>query len=154
MSVLSDDINAKWLFGSVLPYAEPAWARGYPSPYYNDSHRRLRAAMRSWVDENLMPHTLEWETSQVLPDWLWEKAAKDGVIMPMAAGAAIPQEWAGKYPIMGNIAPEEWDGFHDLTIHDEFERVGGVGIHNGLVGCTVLAVPLLQKYGSQSIKDT
>lgn len=51
MSVLSDDINAKWLFGSVLPYAEPAWARGYPSPYYNDSHRRLRAAMRSWVDE-------------------------------------------------------------------------------------------------------
>lgn len=105
-----------------------------------------------------MPHTLEWETSQVLPDWLWEKAAKDGVIMPMAAGAAIPQEWAGKYPIMGNIAPEEWDGFHDLTIHDEFERVGGVGyvkdalkifarvltrssIHNGLVGCTVSLWP-------------
>ncbi|KAJ4169260.1 hypothetical protein NW754_001344 [Fusarium falciforme] len=154
MSVLSDDINAKWLFGSVLPYAEPAWARGYPSPYYNDSHRRLRAAMRSWVDENLMPHTLEWETSQVLPDWLWEKAAKDGVIMPMAAGAAIPQEWAGKYPIMGNIAPEEWDGFHDLTIHDEFERVGGVGIHNGLVGCTWITGGMYAQYFVTLVKES
>jgi hypothetical protein len=74
-----------------------------------------------------MPHTLEWETSPSLPDSLYEKAAKDGLIMPMAAGAAIPQEWRGKYPIIGNVAPEEWDGFHDLIIHDEFGRVGGIG---------------------------
>ncbi|KAJ5502790.1 acyl-CoA dehydrogenase [Penicillium fimorum] len=153
MSVLSDDIKAKWLFGSTVPFAEPAWARGCPSPYYNDSHRRLRAAMRSWVDENLMPHTLELESSAVLPDSLYEKAAKDGLIMPMASGARIPQEWRGKYPIIGNVSPEEWDGFHDLVIHDEFGRVGGIGIENGLVGGAVLSVPALQKYGSQHIKD-
>ncbi|KAJ5365519.1 acyl-CoA dehydrogenase [Penicillium concentricum] len=153
MSILSDEIKAKWLFGSTVPFAEPAWARGCPSPYYNDSHRRLRAAMRTWVDENLMPHTIELETSPSLPDSLYEKAAKDGLIMPMASGATIPQEWRGKYPIIGNVSAEEWDGFHDLIIHDEFGRVGGIGIENGLVGGAVLAVPALQKYGSQQIKD-
>ncbi|OQE05160.1 hypothetical protein PENVUL_c026G02247 [Penicillium vulpinum] len=154
MSILSDDVKAKWLFGSTLPFAEPAWARGCPSPYYKDSHRRLRAAMRVWVEENLIPNTLEWETSPSLPDSLYERAAKDGLIMPMASGASIPQEWRGKYPIIGGVSPEEWDGFHDLIIHDEFGRVGGIGIENGLVGGAVLAVPALQKYGSKQIKDT
>ncbi|KGO36371.1 Acyl-CoA dehydrogenase, N-terminal [Penicillium expansum] len=109
--------------------------------------------MRLWVEENLLPHTLEWEQSPSLPDSLYEKAAKDGLIMPMAAGAEIPQEWRGKYPIIGNVTPEEWDGFHDFIIHDEFGRVGGIGIENGLVGGPVLSVPALRKYGSQKIKD-
>lgn len=51
MSIVSNDVKAKWLFGSTVPFAEPAWARCCPSPYYNDSHRRLRAAMRLWVEE-------------------------------------------------------------------------------------------------------
>lgn len=28
---------------------------------------------------------------------------------------------------MGDVPPEEWDGFHDFVIHDEFGRVGGIG---------------------------
>lgn len=48
--------------------------------------------------------------------------------MPMASGASIKPEWRGKYPIMGDVSPEEWDGFHDFIIHDEFGRVGGIGL--------------------------
>lgn len=51
MSVLSESVKEKWLYGSNLPYAEPAWARGGPSPYYRDSHRQLRRAIRAWVDK-------------------------------------------------------------------------------------------------------
>ena len=47
--------------------------------------------------------------------------------MPMAAGKSIPSEWAGKFPIMGGVKPEEWDGFHDFVIRDELNRVGGIG---------------------------
>lgn len=47
--------------------------------------------------------------------------------MPMAAGKSIPSEWAGKFPVMGGVKPEEWDGFHDFIIHDELNRVGGIG---------------------------
>lgn len=50
MSKFSDDTKKNWLYGSTLPFAEAAWARGCPSPYYRDSHRRLRDAMRTWVE--------------------------------------------------------------------------------------------------------
>ncbi|KAI7781846.1 hypothetical protein LA080_014336 [Diaporthe eres] len=121
MSVLSDDVKSNWLYGSTLPFAEPAWARGCPSPYYRDSHRQLRQAMRSWVEK-------DWEKAASIPDWIYKKAADDGLLMPIAAGPAIPLEWRGKYSIIGNVPPEEWDGFHDLILHDEIGRTGGIGV--------------------------
>ena len=66
-------------------------------------------------------------TSITLPSELYEQAAKDGLLMPMAAGHRVPEEWYRKFPIIANVQPGEWDGFHDLIIHDEFGRVGGVG---------------------------
>lgn len=63
----------------------------------------------------------------MLPRDIYLKAAKAGILMPMAAGKSIPDEWAGKFPIIGEVKPEEWDGFHDFIIHDELNRVGGVG---------------------------
>lgn len=47
--------------------------------------------------------------------------------MPIAAGPVIPSEWKGKYPIIGNVSADEWDGFHDLIVHDEIGRTGGIG---------------------------
>lgn len=77
--------------------------------------------------KHLIPHAEEWEEAASLPDALYQQAADDGLLMPMAAGSNIPVDWRGKFPIIGNINPEEWDGFHDFIIHDEFGRVGGVG---------------------------
>ncbi|KAG8163145.1 hypothetical protein KVR01_007623 [Diaporthe batatas] len=137
MSVISEEVSRNWLHGSILPFAEPAWARGCPSPYYGDSHRRLREAMRSWVEKNLSPNIQGWEKTASIPDWIYEQAAKDGLLMPIAAGPSIPPEWKGKYPIIGDVSAEEWDGFHDLIVHDEIGRTGGIGLENGLFGGTV-----------------
>ena len=84
-----------------------------------------------------MPYLSEWEESTVLPESLYQQAARDGILMPMASGASIKKEWIGKYPIIGDIKPEEWDGFHDFVIHDEMTRVGGIGVPNGLIGGVV-----------------
>ncbi|KAH6886161.1 acyl-CoA dehydrogenase [Thelonectria olida] len=154
MTILSDSIKSKWVFGSNLPFAEAPWARGCPSPYYGDSHRRLRKAMRSWVEEHLMPHAEEWEASGTLPDALYQKAADAGLLMPMASGARIHPSWRGKYPIIGDISADDWDGFHDFIIHDEFGRVGGIGIENGLIGGVTLAVPAIRKFGSEKLQQT
>ncbi|KAH7137396.1 acyl-CoA dehydrogenase [Dactylonectria estremocensis] len=154
MSVLSDELKSKWVYGSPLPFAEAPWARGCPSPFYRDSHRRLRHAMRGWVDKHLIPHVHEWEESQTLPQALYKQAADDGLLMPMASGATIKAGWKGKYPIIGDVPADEWDGFHDLIIHDEFGRVGGIGVENGLVGGVTLAVPAIEKFGSDKLKQT
>lgn len=47
--------------------------------------------------------------------------------MPMASGKSIPDEWVGKFPIIGGVEAAEWDGFHDFIIHSELNRVGGIG---------------------------
>lgn len=77
--------------------------------------------------QNLTPYVHEWEESGTLPDDLWTRVADAGILMPTGAGASIPQGWRGKYPIMGDVPAEEWDGFHDFILHDEFGRVGGIG---------------------------
>ncbi|KAK2595891.1 hypothetical protein N8I77_013680 [Diaporthe amygdali] len=154
MSVLSEIVKSKWLYGSNLPFAEPAWARGCPSPYYRDSHRRLRQAMRFWVEKNLIPHVQDWEKTASIPDWIYKKAADDGLLMPIAAGPTIPTDWKGKYPIIGDIPAEEWDGFHDLIVHDEIGRTGGIGLENGLFGGTTLVIPAVHKFGSAKLQQT
>lgn len=77
--------------------------------------------------QNLIPHVQDWELSATLPASLYKKAADDGLLMPMASGARIHPNWKGEYPIIGDISADEWDGFHDFIIHDEFGRVGGIG---------------------------
>ncbi|TKX22878.1 acyl-CoA dehydrogenase-2 [Elsinoe australis] len=152
MSPLTQSTREKWLFGSTIPFAEPPWARGSPSPYYSSSHRRLRATMRTWVETHIIPCITTWEETGLIPDSIFAQAARDGLLMPLAAGARIPPSWAGKYPIIGDVDPSEWDGFHDFILHDEFGRVGGIGVENGLLGGVTLAVPAIQKYGSEYLR--
>lgn len=55
-------------FGSIAPYAEPLWYSRNVSPHYNPSHRKLRAAVRKYVDEELIPYAFEWESAGIVPD--------------------------------------------------------------------------------------
>ncbi|OOQ91326.1 hypothetical protein PEBR_00284 [Penicillium brasilianum] len=139
--------------GSQIPYAEPPWVCGLPSPYIRDSHHQLQRAMREWVETNLIPNVSDWEKSGTLPDDLYKACAEAGILMPMAAGAKIPSEWRDSYPIIGEIKADEWDGFHDFIIHDEMMRVGGIGIPNGLIGGLTLCIPAILKHGKGAAID-
>jgi hypothetical protein len=55
-------------FGSPTPYAEPLWYSRNVSPHYSDSHRKLRDAVRKYVDEEILPHAFEWESAGIVPD--------------------------------------------------------------------------------------
>lgn len=55
-------------FGSTLPFAEPSWygPLGHTSPYFNDSHRRLRDYCRKYVD-GFLAQAQEWEEQGEVP---------------------------------------------------------------------------------------
>lgn len=135
-------------FGSTLPWAEPAWYTGRPSPYYKESHRRLRKAVRDWVEVNVIPNIEYWEVDGKVPDSIYHQCAKDGLLMPIAAGRRIPEEWRD-YPIIGSIKPEEWDGFHDFVLWDELFRGGPIS--SIFIGLTVGAPPL-RLYASKELQ--
>ena len=54
-------------FGDVNPWAEPAWYNVLSSPYYNESHRKLRNFVRMYIDENVLPYAEEWEEEGLVP---------------------------------------------------------------------------------------
>jgi hypothetical protein len=55
-------------FGCPTPYAEPLWYSRNVSPHYTDSHRKLRAAIRTYIDEEILPYAFEWESAGQVPD--------------------------------------------------------------------------------------
>ncbi|CVK91858.1 probable acyl-CoA dehydrogenase [Fusarium mangiferae] len=104
-----------------VPFADPPWLRGAPSPYFNASHRRFQAACREFVDENLNKNALDWETAEEVPSNLFEVFAKGNFILP-SLPAPLPVEWLRKLGIThmpGQVPVEEWDSLHTIIYADE-----------------------------------
>ena len=43
-------------FGDSIPFGDPYWYQDWYSPYYNETHRKLRAAVRVFVEKEIMPN--------------------------------------------------------------------------------------------------
>jgi predicted heme/steroid binding protein len=54
------------LFGDMVPFGDPYWYSDWYSPYYDESHRRVRAVVRKWVEKNVTPYCYEWDESKVI----------------------------------------------------------------------------------------
>ncbi|KAH6639545.1 acyl-CoA dehydrogenase-like protein [Boeremia exigua] len=136
-------------YGSSLPWAEPSWYTGRPSPYYEDSHRKLRDYVRAWCDENISPFSEEWVQSGAVDPAIYAKCASAGLLVPIAFGKSIPAQYSN-YPIAAGIKPEDWDGFHDFILWDELIRAGPIAsIFIGLV----VGAPPLQKFASGALQQ-
>ena len=75
---LPQDSSDSTTFGDPIPFGEPSWYQDWGSPYYNDSHRRynckhnfltirFRAAMRAWMEKEIMPYCHEWSENKTTP---------------------------------------------------------------------------------------
>lgn len=60
--------NSRESFGCPIPYAEPLWYSRNVSPHYTASHRKLRAVVRKYVDEEILPYAFDWESAGKVPD--------------------------------------------------------------------------------------
>ncbi|KAI8207657.1 Acyl-CoA dehydrogenase [Colletotrichum sp. SAR 10_65] len=106
---------------SRVPFADPPWLRGLPSPYFSDSHRRFQVACRKFIDENLNKDALEWETSEEVPPNVFKTFADGNFLLP-ALPAPLPVEWLRKLGIThmpGQVPIEEWDYLHTMIYSDE-----------------------------------
>lgn len=146
-SMSSTKPNKFAVFGSKTPFAEPAWYRGTPTAFYNESHVALRARVREFVDRELIPYCDEWEEAcvqrgqEVDYKAITKKAYEAGILAPMYSRE------------MGGTPLEvEFDTFHDLVWIDEISRTGA----SGLIACLTIftmALPPIIKYGSKEMID-
>lgn len=127
-----------------LPWAEPAWLASLESPYYNESHRKLQAYARNYIDRNVLPNHLRWEQEGDCPD-----AAKADYINSGLPFANIPAEYRPPgHELVAGIPANKFDVFHFMILSDEIGRIeGGVGV--ALAGANSIGVPPIINHGTE-----
>jgi len=137
-------------YGDLVPFGDPLWYQEFYSPYYKDSHRRLRAFMREFVDAKVMPFCHEWDENKRIPKELFQECAKAG-ILPGVTGGPWNQAHSDAPPPAG-IKPEEFDVFHELIICDELSRCGSGGVLWGLIGGLGIGLPPIVHFASDELR--
>ncbi|KAI0034579.1 acyl-CoA dehydrogenase NM domain-like protein [Vararia minispora EC-137] len=136
---------------SLVPYAEPTWlTKGFHSPYFSESHRKLQAAVRKFVDEVVFPDAQAREEDGKRPslDVVAKMAEKNLHAMRMGPGKHL----RGLTLMDGIVAPEEFDYFHELVCQQEITRMGARGYGDGLNAGAVIGLPPVLNFGSAELK--
>lgn len=106
---------------SPVPYAEPTWSSpAFKSPYFDESHERLRRAVREFVDVHLTPEALEKEKdgSFISQDMIDKMAENNILAMRLGPGKHLH----GRKIMGGVVEGDKFDAFHDMVVSQELTR--------------------------------
>ncbi|KAK4201444.1 acyl-CoA dehydrogenase/oxidase [Triangularia verruculosa] len=134
---------------STVPYAEPLWLTPqFKSPYFKDSHHRLRKAMRIFTDKYITPEALEKERSgEIVSQELIDRMSKTGVLhMRMGPGKHLH----GVNLLDGAVDGKEFDYFHDMICAQEAVRAACRGFQDGNMAGMVIGLTCVLNYGHKN----
>ena len=103
-----------------VPFSEPPYLRGLPSPYITPAHLRFQKACRKIAWENLTQHAMEWEKSGTVPEHDFQTFCKANMLLPNMP-APLPVDWLkrlGINDILG-VKVEDWDYIYTGIYCDE-----------------------------------
>lgn len=106
-----------------IPFSEPPYLRGLPSPYYTEGHRKFQKACRAFLWENLLQHAIEWEKQGTVPEHVFKTFCEHNMLVPNLP-APLPVDWLkrlGIHDILG-VKVEDWDYLHTGIYTDEVRR--------------------------------
>lgn len=95
-------------FGSMVAFADPAWYQGWATPYYNDSHKKFRAWMRSFIQKEMMPFVHQWEQAGQVPKSLYKKCGENGLLAAISGIYPFPAQYAPVKTPPGGVSIKEW----------------------------------------------
>jgi len=137
---------------SKVPFAEPTHLQGFKSPYFNESHIKLRQEARKFFSGETLEEALECEQKSTPPSKEMRKRMGELGIIAMVQGPGehlkIPSSLCG-----GVVKPEEFNYFHEMVVQEERCRTMCPGYEDGLDGAVSIGLPVLLKYGSDWMKQ-
>jgi len=138
----------------IVPFSEPPYLAGMPSPYYKETHRKFQKAAKAFIGEHLAPYAMEWETAETVPDHVFPIFAKAGMLIPNLP-APLPVQWLHKVGIKDILGTpvEEWDYTHTAVYLDEMSRVGIAGPGSSMTAGMAFGVPPVLKFGSEALQS-
>jgi alkylation response protein AidB-like acyl-CoA dehydrogenase/predicted heme/steroid binding protein len=139
-------------FGDMVPYGDPNWYQNWHSAYYNESHKKFRAAVRAFVDKEITPFCHEWDENKKMPQDIYRRLYEAGILPGTVGMVPWPVDYVGSN-IAGGVKPEEWDTFHEYILLDEMCRCGSGGVIWGLFGGLAIGLPPVLHFGSKYLRD-
>ena len=132
-------------FDTYTPFAETPFIRGWKSPYMNESHRKLREAVRAFVDQHIVPELEYMHEKGVDPsEELFDALGKSGIIACRVGKYAMPFVKKMGLALPGGVSPDDFGYFHQLVAVQELYRIGSGGVSDGLgVGATIGLPPCI-----------
>jgi len=141
---------------SDIPFAEIPGLQGQHSPFYNDSHKNLLAAVRAFVEVELMPIAADADMNGTYPDAeLKKKQCTSGVMLSrMGRGPWLEHAKEMGLTFPGGVTFEEYDYFHEMIAHQEISRIGLPGFIDSLGTGYLISCPAVFNFASDEIKRT
>lgn len=133
------------LYGDGFPFGDPAWYQANNTPYYNETHRKIRQQCRDFTEEHIMPFCMDWDEAGEVPREVYQEFAKTS-LMPLVLGRPWPEKYIGKCPL-----GYEPDYFHELIVFDELARCGSGGVMWGIAGGMTIGLPPVYHFGSEAL---
>ncbi|OCK88435.1 short-chain specific acyl-CoA dehydrogenase mitochondrial precursor [Cenococcum geophilum 1.58] len=140
---------------AIIPFSEPPYLAGLPSPYYKETHIKWQKVCRAFVQENLIDRALEWDTIETLPESVFEKFAAAGMLIP-SLPAPLPVEWLkrlGIHELLDVLKVEDFDYIHTMIYCDEMARSGLAGPSSSLTTGISFGVPPILKFGNRQLQE-
>lgn len=140
---------------AIIPFSEPPYLVGLPSPYYKETHIKWQKACRAFVQENLIDRALEWDTIETLPESVFEKFVAAGMLIP-SLPAPLPVEWLkrlGIHELLDVLKVEDFDYIHTMIYCDEMARSGLAGPSSSLTTGMSFGVPPILKFGNRQLQE-
>jgi acyl-CoA dehydrogenase len=104
-----------------------------PIPPFSDEHERFRAVVREFVEQELYPHSAEWEEAGWFPNDVFGLLAQRGYI-----GLKFPAQYGGSD-----------DPVADAVFVEELARCGSGGLAAGIGAHSGIALPPIWRFGTE-----
>jgi len=138
-------------YGELVPFGDPSWYQGWRSPYYTDSHKKFRKAIREFMDAEVTPNIGKWLEAEDIPKEVITKMAKIGFLQSCIKGVWNKEYFGDVLP--GGVRPEEFNWFHFIIAITELSRGGSLGfVWATTAGINIGLAPVLN-FGAKHLKD-
>jgi len=140
-----------------VPYSEASAFLGWHSPYYNETHRAMRANLRRIVQESIQPEADESENSGDAPSEEVYKAMGESGLLAARIGKDCMQFLVSIPEIQMEtrlgVPVERFDHFHELIAHEEMGRLGTPGFNDGCGAGFCIGLPPVLHFAPPHIRD-
>jgi acyl-CoA dehydrogenase len=138
-----------------IPFSEPPYLLGLPSPYYTPELRAWQKAVREFTTEHLHKYAWDWEKEETVPEHVYTTFAKANMLVATLPAPLPVKELkaCGIHDILGVVKVEDFTYFHNLIYADEMIRTGLAGPPGSITTGIAFGVPPIIKFGNEQLKQ-